>query len=543
MSREIVIDTDTIVGYNYLNKKFYVTNKKTRTYRSTKEDIKTILNIVAPTNTVTLEQLQELATVYETLNSLYYTLYDSGAYIATLQINDYKDYALTIDCEKQALYVYNTTLLFNLTLNESRDSRVTVLIDYYKNTLGILLTRQQVTAMYNLLISMYVPYVYNVIKDTSSSPVTYSNIFAISNWDKKSKAVYNCTTNPNNIFYNTDSADIIEASTSTNTFCVINPTTSTTNLVAGDTIVVTGTTTQTDTYTYSADGTYTIASINTTSTPIQIQTTEAISSMYTFPYPQAYLEIATGYITEIDRESSTITLSQAVPDSILIGDIIEVRNTQVEVNGTTVSCNGNYTVSNVHNKTITVQEVIPTNYTYDNQSVQGEISKNMFIGDVKKVSTASSYTTIYLTNNSPATLEQLQHVFINTNNTRTYYTISSITNQSTFTCTTTSYTGSEPLHTYTPVYPKLQIKEADTSILIEVTSTQDENKFPTGEFIVDNFEQCRAYINTYTGLSVPSYTVYSNIGKTVGGTITVSGLPDIQYAGIFSQKYTPSNTV
>ena len=59
--REIVIDTDTTVGYDFELKKFYVTNKGTTTNRDTNTEIKAVLDIVAPDNTVSLNDLKTLA--------------------------------------------------------------------------------------------------------------------------------------------------------------------------------------------------------------------------------------------------------------------------------------------------------------------------------------------------------------------------------------------------------------------------------------------------------------------------------------------------
>ena len=73
MARVIEIDDDTLIGYDFENTLYFITNKKTTTTRVTKEEAKQVLDIVAPSNTVTLEQLQLLHDNYETLQNLYYT--------------------------------------------------------------------------------------------------------------------------------------------------------------------------------------------------------------------------------------------------------------------------------------------------------------------------------------------------------------------------------------------------------------------------------------------------------------------------------------
>ena len=100
MSRIKQVDIDTSVGYNYLIKKYFINNKNTTTYRITIEDTKEVLDIVAPSNSITPEILEALANEYEELSTLSYTLSDTGAYISTIQINDYVDYPIELRAEK-----------------------------------------------------------------------------------------------------------------------------------------------------------------------------------------------------------------------------------------------------------------------------------------------------------------------------------------------------------------------------------------------------------------------------------------------------------
>ena len=68
--REIRIDEDTRIYYIYEEKLYYIENKGTATPRATAEEAKKVLDIVAPFNPVTIDDLISLATVYETLTSL-----------------------------------------------------------------------------------------------------------------------------------------------------------------------------------------------------------------------------------------------------------------------------------------------------------------------------------------------------------------------------------------------------------------------------------------------------------------------------------------
>ncbi len=565
MSRQIVIDEDTLVGYDFQTKRYYVTNKDTTTYRSdttTKTGIlvtgehliKEVLNIVAPENTVTEQQLYtELYSTTEKLTDLYYTISSTGSYFATVQINDYSDNPLTLDAEKNVLYIRNTELSFNLKLNESRESRVLIIVSYFLDNFGVELTIEEVTNIYNFLINndglsteninkpCYAPSVYNVISDAEADPVVYSNVFRTSNFDGKALVQYSCTNNPNNTFYPVNSADIVAVEPSYGRILFINPTSNIETLKEGDTIKVQGTTVQEDTYSYSADGSYVIESIDLEKNPCEIIVTEALSASYVFPYPQAYAQLATTDIVSIDREASSITLSSSISNVVEIGDIVEVTDTQVLIEGTTVSCNGKYTVSEVDTATNTlyVQEIIPTSYAYLGSGIQGQLSKNIFIGNVNSIEQDEStqYINITLTKELPVELSINQSIFIDTQDSgRTYYSVVDFTTN-TMQAELESYTGDEPLLEYTPVYPQIVVNIPDTSILINIEKSNNTSLLPLGNFIVDNFTQCQQYLRLYPNNNlIPSQEVYEDIGKEVGQDITEQGLT-YKYLGVFDTVY------
>ena len=142
MAREIIIDGDTLAGYSFPLKEFYIENKGYTTYR---EDIlvaKEVLDIVAPDNTVTIEDLQALKDNVEPLKTLKYTWDDTGAYIRTIQFNTYEKYPLTLDCTKKKLYIMNSNLIFDLIINEGADYRVDYLFAYYLDNLGLYISRE-----------------------------------------------------------------------------------------------------------------------------------------------------------------------------------------------------------------------------------------------------------------------------------------------------------------------------------------------------------------------------------------------------------------
>lgn len=574
MSRQIIIDEDTTVGYNYQTDRFYVINKGTTTYRkgagtleqTGEELIKAVLDIVAPNNEVTLEDLKYLHDTPELLTETSYTLSDTGAYRASVQINDYSDNPIVIEAEKHVLYIKNTELNFNLTLNESREIRVRILIKYFMDNFGIQLTTEQVTNMYEFLIGTYKPTVYNLIEDITTEPILYSNKFRTSNYaNKKYEGInypaeytchvdYICSTNPYNIFHKPNIADIILIEPSYNKITYINGTEDISSLEAGDTIYVTGTTVTEDTYSYTADGEYTVASIDTEKG--EIVTTEAISSSYVFPYPQAYVLLGSSGITKIDREESSIEIPTAIPDIMEIGSIIEVRGTQQEIEGTVVSCDGIYTIASVdtEHRLIYTQETIPTSYTYSGSGTQATVSKQQFIGEVKSVSfidqrPAIPQAVITLTKESLVALEQFNKIYAELQDgTRTYYEVLSINEQQTvINAPVTSYTGTEPLKNYTPVYPKVQASIPDTAILIQVVNSDNTDLMPTGNFVVDNFEECQDYLRLYENTLIPSVTIYNNIGEEIGEDITFEdNLYHLQqtyvFLGLYSLVYKDEET-
>lgn len=572
MSRQIIIDEDTTVGYNYQTDRFYVINKGTTTYRkgagtleqTGEELIKAVLDIVAPDNEVTLEDLQELHDNPELLTETSYTLSDTGAYRASVQINDYSDNPIVIEAEKHVLYIKNTELNFNLTLNESREIRVQILIKYFMDNFGIQLTTEQVTNMYEFLIGTYKPTVYNLIEDITTEPILYSNKFRTSNYaNKKYEGInypaeytchvdYICSTNPYNIFHKPNIADIILIEPSYNKITYINGTEDISSLEAGDTIYVTGTTVTEDTYSYTADGEYTVASIDTEKG--EIVTTEAISSSYIFPYPQAYVLLGSSGITKIDREESSIEIPTAIPDIMEIGSIIEVRGTQQEIEGTVVSCDGIYTIASVdtEHRLIYTQETIPTSYTYSGSGTQATVSKQQFIGEVKEVQKWDSASWINITLTKPtltpihATANNRLYVELQ-DGTRTYYSAVADTTGKVITCMVKSYTGETPLISYTPVYPHLQASIPDTAILIQVANSDNTELMPTGNFVVDNFEECQDYLRLYENTLIPSETIYNNIGEEIGEDITFEdNLYHLQqtyvFLGLYSLVYKDEET-
>ena len=141
MTRTITIDTDTSISYIFPDKVFQINNKDTSTTRTTAENAKNVLDIVAPDNTYTPQDLIDtLVTPMETVNKLSYTWSTAGEYIQTIQFNDYSKYPLALDLNTNKLYIMNSSIIYDLTLNEAPIQRIGYIQAFYSNTLGLLIT-------------------------------------------------------------------------------------------------------------------------------------------------------------------------------------------------------------------------------------------------------------------------------------------------------------------------------------------------------------------------------------------------------------------
>ena len=542
MSRIRQVDIDTSVGYNYLIRKYFINNKNTTTYRITIEDTKEVLDIVAPNNSITPEILEALANEYEELSTLSYTLSDTGAYISTVQINDYADYPIELRAEKNKLVIRNTNIVFDLMLNEDKATRVAIMQAYYREHLGLNLSMEELMAIYNFIINTYTPYVYPLILETNTTPIYYSNSFACSNFSSTGKSTYQCDLNPFEQYNNTviENIGLINADSATNTLTFSNTIPDT--LKVGDTIVIEGATTVLDTYTYTADGTYTIKTINNNT----IVTQEGLTGSYTYNYPLSYIVTSDMLIESIDRDTSTVTVSNNIPDSVQVGDIVYINGTQQSVEGETVTCDGEYIISSINENTFTTQTTPPTNYTRSTGNYP-IASKRIYTGKIESIQREETSGTLspyfYITLNTiEHTIEIGSELVVTYNNTETYFEVQSITNNILY-C---QYMQGE-LTEYEVNYPKLCIPTPHTIILISVTSSTNEEILPIGEFMVDDFSQCKAYLGLLPNNTVPPDSVYAKLGTEVGSeevAIEVIGEDTpytLNYLGLYSQVYGENN--
>ena len=269
--RYIQIDEDTIVGYNYIKKKFYITNKETTTYRNTAEQTVVVLNVLGvktPEGTkYTAKKLKEEIYDYpETLEKIYCTLEDTGSYIRTLQFNDWVGYPLEIDCEKKNIFIRNTDILYSLELNESPKSRVARFCSFYSETLGMDIPNKTMFNVYQLLVQQYnEPYFYNVLSNQSvEDAFSYTGNFQMTNFANLSDITCEGAKNPNNKFnndylINLESVDTANYQVNFQKGNYINP--DDVKILVGDKILIQGATQEIEGTEYTTDGEYTISKL------------------------------------------------------------------------------------------------------------------------------------------------------------------------------------------------------------------------------------------------------------------------------------------
>ena len=497
--REIRIDDDTVIGFDYENNYYFITNKDTTTQRTTPENALDVLKIVAPDTTLTTDDLISLATDTEYVSELFYTWEDTGAYIKTIQLNDYIKYPLTLDCEKNKLYIMNSPVIFDLTLNEGRRVRLEQIQAFYRDTLGLYVPLQDLQTLYNLLVSYYLPACYNEItvleaetEGSTGYALKYNNTLKVSDYHGDSPAVYSCTLNPNKNYSSYNYlADISNITGNTITL-----TTTVAKIVQEGTLInVSNTETQIDTTTYSADGMYTVASTGTNT----ISTTENLASNFSIIPTTVNLIAYKNFITSISRDNNTITLTNSA-NNFLVGDTIVVNNAKITTEYETLSLDGFYTIIGIEGNVLTVDETPITNYSTTNTAYVFKPIPQLTVTSIEDNMITVSEDTFPSTIQANTPIAVITTISAGDINARTiqYATI------------TTLYQGDRQLKVNTnlidnaPQYGTLNEPIEAPTVLIEVSESENEVILPNGTFMVDNTEQAISYISLLEGLIPPS---------------------------------------
>ena len=535
MTRTITIDTDTSISYIFPDKVFQINNKGTSTTRTTAENAKSVLDIVAPDNAYTPQDLIDTLVIpVETVTKLSYTWNNTGEYIQTIQFNDYAKYPLALDLDKNKLYIMNSNIIYDLTLNESSVTRINYLQAFYADTLGLLIEENDLKKIYDLLYSFYQPKVYNVIAQRQYDsignrlPLSYTNQIKLSNHSDTSKATYTLTMNPNNTYDYTELARILQLQENVITLASTVPE----EIQVGQTLTLYNTNTIVNGTTYSADGNYIVESIGTNT----ITVNENFPTPYIYEPPTLNAVAYKSLIESVERDTNTIYFDNSVNLSeFLIGDQIQVKGTIITTEYETLTVDGTYTIQSIGTKEknsstkkiIVVEEQPLTNYEYTTGD-QPYAYKRILVQNISSIDT----DTIVLEDTPLITLEaDTPVVVIYQNKTEKFSTVNTIEDN--------TVVVSDTLTNFENNSGILQKRSASPEVLIEITNSKDEVTMPNTTFMVDNKEQATAYLSLLNTLTVPTEACYNNSTMKVEETyyINTSTVEYMNLLGLYTEIY------
>lgn len=594
-------ENTVIIGYNYKEKKYYITYKDKEEYiteRTYAEDVLETIRAIALNithisspllsvdidhdieDTELLPYIRRLSTTYETfipnITPIYYTWSDTGSYIASIQFSTYFEDSLILNAEKSKLYIYNSNVMFDLTLNENDDIRADYIREYYYNTVGIDLPFNFVGCLYNTLLSYYNPFKYNNSNKTISNwngipadkpfpyvvinaestetgnveDIMYSNMYALANFTTQAPLEYMCAENPNNT---TIKYELLNNIASLEGSIITLTNSPSEELHEGMTISLSHASTDIDGSTYSSDGNYTITEINTENNTITVDDT--------FPYNYTYnppILCIRGYeqnIASTNRSTSEITLTEPVDNSYQVGDTIIVSCTTSDADdyGLTTTADGTYTISSVgveadgtvNPNVLIVEETLPINV-----KEKGIIYKDVKAGNIQE----ADFTELKITMEN--ILQTLQNntkcVIINVEGDRQNRTNITVTNVNpegkivNFTIDTGFPIPQNIEYTYAELNKPIYSEETQ----IEILNSTNEEKLPTGLFLVDTRQEVVNYIGLMkeaqqavptsesSSRTVPTFDNLNN--KVADNTIYfIYNDTDIimQFKGIYSKVY------
>ena len=545
MTRTITIDTDTSISYIFPEKVFQITNKETSTTRTLLDNAYNVLKVVAgdnPTTTVIVDNvpttvpvtpqyiIDTIVTPMETVNNLSYTWNSTGAYIQTIQFNDYSKYPLTLDLNKNKLYIMNSNIIYDLTLNESPTPRIQYIQAFYSNTLGLLITFNDLEKIYDLLYSFYLPTVYNNIapRQTDSTgnrlPLSYTNQIKLSNNSNTSKATYTLTMNPNSTYNYTELARILQLQE--NVITLASTPTETINI--GQTLTLYNANTTVNGTTYTADGDYIVESIEDNTITVD----KEFPTPYLYEPPTLNAVAYKSLIESVERANNTITLdNQADLSQFLIGDQIQIKGTTITTEYETLTVDGTYTISDIQAHKIIVEEQPSTDYTYNDEENQPYLYKRILVQNIdtinNKTVTLEDTPLITLTNSDPV-------VVIYQDKHEEFSTVSNVSNK--------IITVSDTLTNFTNNSGILQKRTPSPEVLIQVANSKDETLMPNTTFMVDNSTQATAYLSLLNTLTVPTEACYNNSTGKVEETyeINTSTVQYMNLLGLYNEIYSES---
>ena len=194
------VDDNTFVGYDFIQKRFYVKNLDTKTVATDAHEAKAIFDITAPGNTVPVSEIEKLAVTLEPITDINYTLEDTGKYIKTIYFNNYQDYS--IEYNEPYLFIQGSNEMWDMSSSVGKESVKEFFWSYFTYHIGLEVNLNLMGAIVDYFIKIQSPYVYNVIqpREDISEDLYYTNQFIVNNPNKTSKGEYTGTKNPDNVF-------------------------------------------------------------------------------------------------------------------------------------------------------------------------------------------------------------------------------------------------------------------------------------------------------------------------------------------------------
>lgn len=565
----ITTENTVTVGYDYQKKIYYIVNKEYTTERLYAEDVYKTIQAIAPnithitspllsidedTTELPLYYIQALSTTYEGIKKdveghviyippIYFTWADNGSYIASIQISTYENSCLVLNAEKRKLYIDNTDIIFDLSLNENDDLRVDYIRDFYYNTIGLDLPYNFIGCLYNTLLSYYNPFIYhyktedkyvgipedkpyphNIIDESTVeegediSNIKFSNLYALTDFPKTNPIAYTCAENPNKVVLDYNTLNTI-SSLEENRITLTNSPDPT--IQVGSTFNLSHTTTVIDTSTYTSDGDYTITEIDTTNNILYTDT----DFPYNYTYNPPILAIR-GYeqtISSINRGTREITLSANVSNGYQVGDTIHVYGTTTTgTYGETISADGDYTISNIGINAsgenaptiIIVAEEIPANAS------TGSIYKDIKAGDIKEVDTETTTITLQdLTLNPSYLTDNTNYAIIYTEGDEELRVrVAQNGNYNSEDKSLQYKTPSATLKDFTYTYAELNEIVYSEETQINIDNSANTVTLPTGLFMVDTRQEVIDYIKLLGNQSteaIPTDTNFELLGRPI----------------------------
>lgn len=328
MTHEIIADANTSVGYNFLTKEYFVKNLDTITTLFTSADAKHILDITAPFNNISEDDIKKLSVTLEPLTNIYYAWEDTGSYIKAIYFNSYKDQAIVYN--EPFIYIKSSNEMWNISSNISKETIRDFFWSYFTYTLGLDVPMNIMDTIINYYVKLQQPYTYNNIipREKPEDTLMYNNTITLNNHNKTSKGEYNAIKNPDNI-YIMETYDVIRTGQTVGpiTYPIYSMTeigssilldnVYTEGLTIGAKITVLGTNTNDATYTIKTTGTKNLASGKQVT---ELKVNETFKNDFiSDTYNTAIIKLTT--TKTITENSITVTEEPQVD----VGDMLQLR--------------------------------------------------------------------------------------------------------------------------------------------------------------------------------------------------------------------------